>query len=461
MVIFIVTFIINVSFSQYSSENFKEKTNSLQIANGKNSTSTWLSVDQTQASIHLKSGLKYFGESNNDLFKSEIKTAKLLIADESQSLLYLEIEKAEKAFENVILLKKTFEVLPTQNQKFVKLTSKINPVIIGHIIEEKDDTVSIKDPSGFTTPINKKNIESMVEVDIKEKASIYSELLNKVVEDNGKSSYGLYLSAKWAHQNDLQNKVNSILIEAAMNDSQILMTIADSEAKKILGVAKWSNLIGDYEVAKENAQIVISSYSNTSQFKEAEETLQEILKNIEKEKKIRDSMAEKIPTDTQTASNETTNNKFAEAPIVVEAAPEVVPEEKPKKNTLVMKSQKTEEVNKLAVSKPPEKKEEVIEEKINDKAKPMKGALFQEKSYQDALTLVDEGKVLMKLANSYDNPGNKNAQLNFKKALVKFEGAKNLLVKISKKYAGNTDFEDLAQMASGMHFFITKSCLRL
>ena len=87
MVVFIVTFIINVSFSQYSSENFKEKTNSLQIANGKNSASTWLSVDQTQASIHLKSGLKYFGESNNDLFKSEVKTAKLLIADESQSLL--------------------------------------------------------------------------------------------------------------------------------------------------------------------------------------------------------------------------------------------------------------------------------------------------------------------------------------------------------------------------------------
>ena len=168
-------------------------------------------------------------------------------------------------------------------------------------------------------------------------------------------------------------------------------------------------------------------------------------------------MAEQIPTDTQTASNDTKSKQIVEAPIVVEATPEAVPEEKPKKNTLVMKSQKTEEVNKLAVSKPPEKQEEVIEEKINDKAKPMKGALFQEKPYQDALTLVDEGKVLMKLANSYDNPGNKNAQLNFKKALVKFEGAKNLLVKISKKYSGNTDFEDLAQMASGMHFFITKS----
>lgn len=467
MIVFLIAFMINITYSAQSKEDYKDKTSKLQLENSSSTLTSWFALDQTHAKTHLKSGLKYFNESKNDEFKNEMKIAKLLVAEEKQSSLYLEVEKAEKAFENVLVLKKKLEEAPKLNHKFVRLISKNNtPMIVGHVVSEKDDTVSIRDQDGFIIPIHRNNISSMNEVDGKEKEKIYNELLAKIMEDNGKtSSYGLYLSAKWAQENDLQEKVNSILIDAAMNDSQIIMTIADNEARKFLSVAKWSNLVGDYEIAKENAQMVINSYANTPQLKEAEETLQDILKNIEKEKRILNSISDKKPADTATAS--IPKETFVEPPEVKNIAEELEPVVAvTPKNTLKIKSKTNDEINKGAITpNKPEVPEEIIEEKTagkNDiKNPPIKNALGQDKAFQDAVILVEEGKKFMKTAIAFDNPGNKNAQVNFKKALAKFDAAKNILARISSKYPGNTDLDELATSATQMHFFIAKSCLRL
>lgn len=470
MVIFVIAFVKNYAFSSSIKDDYKTKIGNLQLENTNMATASWLSADQKLAKAHYNTGMKYFTESKNDQFKSEINTAKLLIADDRQSLLYLEVEKAEKAFENVIALKKNFESYPTLTQKFVRLISMNNPMVVGHIIEEKNDLISIRDQDGFIIPILRKNVTSIEEIKGSEKKKIYKELLAKIMEDNGTtSSYGLYLSAKWAHENDLQDKVNSILMQAAMQDTQILYTISDNEARKILSAAKWSNLLGDYEIAKEKAQLVISAYANTSQLKDAQDTLQDILKNLEKEKSIKAALYNNKPTE-EVVSNKTPEEpqKFVEAPELkpatkpVEAIPEVI--EPPKKNTLKLRSQTQEDVNKQAISKPEEKTDEVIEEKKMVKGGKMalgKNSPLADKTFQDAADLVKEGKELMKKANAYDNPGNKNAQACYQKALGIFKSAVSKLNSLGKKYAGDDDFEELANQASGMEFFITKSCLRI
>ena len=228
-------------------------------------------------------------------------------------------------------------------------------------------------------------------------------------------------------------------------------------------------MLGDYEIAKEKAQIVITSYAMTSHLKDAEETMQDILKNMEKEKKILATISDKKPADNAVAVVEP--EKFVDAPVLkpaTEPATEPVAEPEvvaPVRNTLKIKNKTQEEVNQKAIQKPTDKPDEGIEDKNagkNDlKNPPIKNALYQDKSYQEASDLVKEGKELMKKANSYDNPGNKNAQMNYQKALTIFKSAVAKLNKISKKFAGNEEFEELAQQASGMEFFITKSCLRI
>ena len=418
IVVFLVLLILNLNPSTNSSDYYKEKIINLQIEKTSASNTSWLAIDEAQVRAHLELGMKNLQNSNFQQFKKNIKTSKFLIADEEQSPLFLELEKAEKILENVTILQIKLQALPMQSQHFVKLIIKESPELIGNLIEENDDFISIKDTSGFTTPINKKSIESIIAIDQKEKAIICSDLLSKLLEDNGKSSYGLYLSAKWAYQNDLQNIATPILVEAALNDPKILITINECEAKIILNNAILSNLNGDYDIAKENAMKIISTYSNTTQ-----NSL-----NL-----INNDLTPSIKT-TQTSA----------------------------KKTLTIRNQTTGELREDSVSKQIiSNDKEILEEKLMDKTSLLNKTLYQEKPYQDAAELIEQGGNLLKIGMSIDNPGSKKAQINFKNALIKFEAAKKMLAKINKKYEGNKDLEALNKLANEMHFMLNKNLIRL
>ena len=436
IVVFLVLLILNLNPSTNSSDYYKEKIINLQIEKTSASNTSWLAIDEAQVRAHLELGMKNLQNSNFQQFKKNIKTSKFLIADEEQSPLFLELEKAEKILENVTILQIKLQALPMQSQHFVKLIIKESPELIGNLIEENDDFISIKDTSGFTTPINKKSIESIIAIDQKEKAIICSDLLSKLLEDNGKSSYGLYLSAKWAYQNDLQNIATPILVEAALNDPKILITINECEAKIILNNAILSNLNGDYDIAKENAMKIISTYSNTTQFEEAEKILVEINKNIE----------------TQNSLNLINND----------LTPSIKTTQTSAKKTLTIRNQTTGELREDSVSKQIiSNDKEILEEKLMDKTSLLNKTLYQEKPYQDAAELIEQGGNLLKIGMSIDNPGSKKAQINFKNALIKFEAAKKMLAKINKKYEGNKDLEALNKLANEMHFMLNKNLIRL
>lgn len=474
MCVFIIAFFVNKINAPKTKENFTEKIKNLRLDNVDSGAAIWSDLDKTKATAFLKTSITKLKELDFEKYESDIKMAKLLIADEKQSSVYLEIEKVENAFENAKALKKNLESTPKSNFKFVRLISKTNPMIVGHVIEENSDAISMRDQDGFIIVVLQKNIEKMEIIDGVEKEKIYSNILPKILDDNGRtSSYGLYLSAKWAYENDLNEKVSSILIEAAMNDSQIFSTISENEARKLLSLAKWSNLVGDYDIARDKAQQIISMYAKTIYLNEAKETLVDILANIEKEKKMRSNLLGKAPVEEAVAK---ATEKFVDAP-AVEAAPvvtnkpveqiaePVVEENKPKVNTLALKKHSQEEVNQKALGKIPVNNDnDLPEEKIvDDKKNPAlkNNLLYQDKNYNESVRLVNEGKALMKKANSFDNPGNKNAQFNFNAALEKFDEAIRLLRNIEKKFGTNDEFIELAQQANGMHFFIKKTCLRL
>lgn len=473
MITFLFFFVYNLFSHTSNSIDYNVKLRSLQLTSSNTDIgATWVSKDQILAQEHLKKSQTNLTEMNVEQFNKEIQTAKALIAEEIQTKTYSEIEKYQKAFENMQILKKSFESISRKNQKFVRLITKNNPMLLGHVVEENADSVSVKDTDGFVIPIHRKNILDMQEISNQEKEKLYADLLKKVMDDNGKtSSYGLYLSAKWAYENGLDNRVNGILADAVLNDSQILSTIADNESRKLLTLANWSNLVGDLEDAKEKAQLVISNYPQTEQAKEAREVLALITKNIEKTKEAkllaleRQKEAENLAKTEEIAKKQ--EEKFANAPEIpatTEPTPIAQEEASKPKNTLALKKSSYEEVNKAAVIQTPDKsKQEGIEEKIieRENKKIGKNALFEEKNYQDANELVNEGKDFMRKANAFENPGNKNAQANFRLALKKFEEAKAKLDQISKKYGGKDDFDDLYGQASGMDFFIRKSCLRL
>jgi tetratricopeptide (TPR) repeat protein len=435
-VVFIFFLALNLNNSTNSANNYIEKINNLQIENVSVSNTSWLSIDQKLVKKHLEHELSNLQNSNLQQFKNNIKTSKFLIADENKSPLFLELEKTEKALENVYLLQIKLKSMPFQNQKFIKLVRKENPDLIGSLVEENNDIISIKDTTGFTTPIIKKNIDSIHILDQKEKTLICTNLLTKLLEDNGKSSYGLYLSAKWAYQNDLQIMSESILIEASLNDPKILTTIDECDAKILLNNALLSNLNGDYEIAIENAMKIISTFPNTSLVNEAKKILIDINNNIESHRPNNISAYEETP------------------PIKTIAATE--------KNNLTIKKQTTGEAHEKSVSKQnssPEK--EIVEEKDSIKTPNLNKGLYQEKKYQEAANLIEQGSTLLKFGMSIDNPGSKKAQMNFKNALIKFETAKKLLVNINKKYEGNKDLEALNKIANEMHFLLNKNLIRL